>query len=110
MPPTPQAIAAKSSLLQRRATLSALRTTSERDATALGAEARSEELAESQEIADVLVQLSAQETAELREVDAALKRLELGTWGRCEVCLRHIDTRRMKARPEARTCASCAPA
>jgi RNA polymerase-binding transcription factor DksA len=40
----------------------------------------------------------------LGEVDAALARLEAGTFGRCEVCGSAIPTERLEARPTARTC------
>lgn len=103
-----QATAAKKQLLKRRAAISRLRTDNDASAATLGDEKRGEELAENDEIAGVLVLLSERESAELREVDAALKRLELGSWGRCEKCLGPIDPRRLAALPEARTCASCA--
>ncbi|MGO4596839.1 TraR/DksA family transcriptional regulator [Terrabacter sp. 2RAF25] len=40
----------------------------------------------------------------LDEVDAALARLEAGTYGRCEVCGSAIPAERLEARPTARTC------
>ncbi|NUS40647.1 MAG: TraR/DksA family transcriptional regulator, partial [Terrabacter sp.] len=40
----------------------------------------------------------------LVEVDAALERLEAGTYGRCEVCGSAIPAERLEARPTARTC------
>ena len=103
-----QATAAKKQLLQRRATISRLRTDQNADVVELGAEKRREELAQNDEISDVLVLLSERETIKLQEVDAALKRLELGTWGTCEKCGAAIDSGRMAALPEARTCNNCA--
>ena len=44
----------------------------------------------------------------VREVDAALGRLEAGTYGSCEVCARPIAPARLRARPTARTCVGCA--
>ncbi len=44
----------------------------------------------------------------LAEVDAALARLDAGTYGRCEVCGRPIDPARLEVRPTARTCVGCA--
>jgi RNA polymerase-binding transcription factor DksA len=44
----------------------------------------------------------------LGELDAAVARLDAGTYGRCEVCGRDIDPARLDARPEARTCVTCA--
>ncbi|MBO0841845.1 MAG: TraR/DksA C4-type zinc finger protein [Nocardioides sp.] len=43
----------------------------------------------------------------LAEVDAALERLEAGTYGVCERCGRRIDPERLAVRPAARTCVDC---
>lgn len=40
----------------------------------------------------------------LAGIDASLLRLELGTYGMCEVCHRPIPAARLDARPTARTC------
>ena len=40
----------------------------------------------------------------LAEIDAALKRIDKGTYGRCEVCGREIDPARLEARPWATLC------
>jgi RNA polymerase-binding transcription factor DksA len=40
----------------------------------------------------------------LEEVDAALKRLEQGTYGICEVCGKPIGAPRLEAMPAARLC------
>lgn len=40
----------------------------------------------------------------VREVDAALERVDAGTYGYCEVCGGPIDVARMDARPTARAC------
>jgi DnaK suppressor protein len=108
MPESHPETAAKQQLLQRRAAIARLRSENDAGAATLGAERRGEELAENDEISGVLVLLSERESAELGEVDAALKRIDLGTWGRCEKCQGPIDPRRLKAFPEARTCTSCA--
>lgn len=42
--------------------------------------------------------------AELDEVDAALRRVEEGTYGRCEACGRPIGEERLAAVPAARFC------
>ncbi len=44
----------------------------------------------------------------LAELDAALVRFDAADYGRCEVCGRDIDPARLDARPEARTCVTCA--
>ncbi|GEP33993.1 DnaK suppressor protein [Nocardioides szechwanensis] len=49
-----------------------------------------------------------QATQHLDEVDAALSRLDDGTYGRCEVCGNAIAAARLEVRPTARTCVACA--
>lgn len=44
---------------------------------------------------------------ELDELDAALARLEAGTWGDCERCGGPIGRQRLTALPETRTCITC---
>jgi RNA polymerase-binding protein DksA len=46
----------------------------------------------------------------LAEVDAAMERLEAGTYGTCERCGEPIGEDRLEARPVARTCIGCASA
>jgi len=46
----------------------------------------------------------------LAEVRAALKRVEAGTFGRCESCAQPIARARLKALPYARYCIDCARA
>ena len=43
----------------------------------------------------------------LAEIDAALERLEAGTYGVCETCGRPIVPGRLEVRPTARTCVGC---
>lgn len=52
-------------------------------------------------------ELRAAEARELLEVDAALERLDLGTYGRCERCGGAIGALRLHAMPSARLCVSC---
>jgi DnaK suppressor protein len=52
--------------------------------------------------------LIGQATNRLAEIDAALARLDAGTYGTCEVCGQPIGTARLEARPAARTCINCA--
>ena len=49
-----------------------------------------------------------QARAHLVEVDAALARLEAGTYGTCERCGQPVAPARLQARPVARTCVGCA--
>jgi DnaK suppressor protein len=44
----------------------------------------------------------------LAELDAALQRLDGGTYGVCERCLRPIPAERLAVRPTALTCVGCA--
>ncbi len=46
--------------------------------------------------------------AELVEVEAALRRLDDGSYGRCVVCGDEIAAARLHARPAATTCIRCA--
>lgn len=43
----------------------------------------------------------------MREIDAALERIERGTYGSCESCGKAIGDERLDARPVARLCVSC---
>ena len=43
----------------------------------------------------------------LADVDAALARLDAGSYGRCERCGRQIPVARLEARPTARTHVTC---
>jgi RNA polymerase-binding transcription factor DksA len=51
--------------------------------------------------------LARQAEAQLAETDAALSRLEAGTYGVCTRCGRAIPATRLEARPTARTCVTC---
>ena len=44
----------------------------------------------------------------LAQVEAALERLDEGTYGRCTVCGRPIPDERLEVRPTATTCVGCA--
>lgn len=46
--------------------------------------------------------------ARVEEVDAALARLDAGSYGVCEGCGLPIAAGRLEARPTARTCVACA--
>lgn len=45
---------------------------------------------------------------QLRQLDAAGRRLDDGTYGRCERCGQPISAGRLSARPTATTCIDCA--
>jgi DnaK suppressor protein len=42
--------------------------------------------------------------AELGDLDAALRKVEEGTYGTCEICGNEISPERLEARPGSRTC------
>jgi len=42
--------------------------------------------------------------AELGDLDAALRKVEEGTYGTCEICGNEISLERLEARPGSRTC------
>lgn len=44
----------------------------------------------------------------IEEINAALERIERGTFGRCEACGREIPRRRLDVLPHARHCVPCA--
>jgi RNA polymerase-binding transcription factor DksA len=46
--------------------------------------------------------------ARLREVNAALERVDHGIYGRCEECAQEISIDRLRAVPYARKCVKCA--
>ncbi len=50
-----------------------------------------------------------QAESHLVEVDAALARIEAGSYGTCERCGRAIPAGRLDARPVARSCVDCPP-
>jgi DnaK suppressor protein len=52
--------------------------------------------------------LARQARHHLDEIDAAVARLEAGTYGTCEQCGTPIGEERLAARPAARTCLRCA--
>ena len=52
--------------------------------------------------------LVSQARVRLAEIDAALARLNDGTYGNCGACGRSINEARLAARPETRACIDCA--
>ena len=57
--------------------------------------------------ADRIDRMSDNERAQLAIVEAALERLDSGTWGWCVVCGRPMDEARLRAAPEALRCVEC---
>lgn len=57
--------------------------------------------------ARLLADLTERERAEVAEIDAALARIERGTYGTCLACGAPVEPGRLKAIPEARLCLAC---
>jgi DnaK suppressor protein len=53
------------------------------------------------------MQLRNRETFTLSRINDALRRIDEGTFGRCETCDEYIELRRMQARPTTTLCISC---
>jgi len=51
--------------------------------------------------------LSEKERDKLREISEALKRIDEGVYGKCVVCGKSIDEKRLVAIPEAKKCIVC---
>lgn len=56
---------------------------------------------------EILFELSDNERQILRDIDAALRKMEKGTYGLCEHCKKPIEKKRIKALPSARYCMVC---
>jgi RNA polymerase-binding transcription factor DksA len=56
---------------------------------------------------EVDVQLAASARMVLADVEAALKRMDDGSYGTCQLCRRLIDRQRLVIVPQARYCARC---
>ena len=57
---------------------------------------------------EVLEALGAQDLAEIRQIDAALRRIEDGTYGICVKCGEEISQARLEALPATPFCKVCA--
>jgi len=57
---------------------------------------------------ETLVALDREVTAELREIERALRRIEDGTYGICTGCKETVDEPRLQAVPFASLCIDCA--
>lgn len=67
--------------------------------------------AEDESLADLLVDVNlaeaGREIQEIREIEDALRRMGLGTYGRCVRCKRPIERRRLDAFPSVPRCMVC---
>jgi len=53
------------------------------------------------------LQLKNRETFTLSRINDAIRRIDEGTYGRCESCDEYIELRRLQARPTTTLCISC---
>ena len=67
-----------------------------------------EETAQKEKMSQGLEQLSEQELREVRAIDAALDKMDEGTYGICESCGKPISVERLKAIPWTEVCSRCA--
>lgn len=56
----------------------------------------------------VVSALESEAVTELAEIDAALQRIEDGTYGICVTCGEEISEQRLEVRPESHECVECA--
>jgi DnaK suppressor protein len=56
---------------------------------------------------EIALSLTSTESRQLGEVADALKRIEDGTYGKCERCQKEIPRKRLEAFPAARYCIEC---
>ncbi len=56
---------------------------------------------------EILFELSDNERKILSDIEAALRKMEKGTYGYCEHCKKPIEKKRIKALPSARYCMAC---
>lgn len=68
----------------------------------------SEEQAQERENDDVLNGLLEEAQGQLGRIAAALRKIDEGTYGRCEECGEPIDPRRLESVPDASLCIDCA--
>jgi DnaK suppressor protein len=56
---------------------------------------------------ELLFELSDNERQTLDAIEAALRKIEVGSFGKCEGCMKPIPAPRLKAIPQARYCIQC---
>jgi len=56
---------------------------------------------------EVLMNLSETQRSRVRDIDAALERMDQGVYGLCMRCEEEIPARRMEVRPFSRYCVDC---
>jgi DnaK suppressor protein len=101
-----------SQLSRRRSSLLEGLAGSQQAATAIVEERESEieENAQKDRIAGLTSRLSDRDQRTIREIDAALERIQQGTYGQCAWCEGEIRPERLRALPTATLCIDCATA
>ena len=56
---------------------------------------------------EILFELSGNSHHTISQIEAALRKIEKGIYGRCELCRQPIPKKRIKAMPFARYCVNC---
>src|SRR5947207_1874035 len=110
IPETRSAKLARKVLLTRKEQIGTLVARLQRSEDELQAVRRPDQLdrAADVEAYDVLQALQSAEAIDLAEVEAALQRMSMGTYGRCERCSGAVGEQRLCAVPQARFCMGCA--
>jgi len=110
MPATPSEAEIRQALLERRSKLARRVTRIETDVRHQDAplDPDAEEQVVQLENDPVLGALDESGRRELGEIDAALRRLEEGSYGACVRCGKPIDAARLRVLPAASHCAKCA--
>lgn len=65
------------------------------------------DLASTEADQSLLLRLRDRENVLLKKIDKALKKIEEGDYGTCDVCGEDIDTKRLEARPVTDLCIRC---
>jgi RNA polymerase-binding transcription factor DksA len=108
MPSVPLSLQAEvaDALRRRRAMLLSLAAESEHElaSTALGNRAHRDVAVD---VARLIARLDHRDQREVSAIDAALGRLDDGSYGRCERCSGDIELPRLRAVPTARACTAC---
>jgi RNA polymerase-binding protein DksA len=63
-----------------------------------------EEWAQEEKDRDILIRLEERESAEMRRIQAALERIDDGSYGLCQICGRSIPRDRLEELPTAFRC------
>ncbi|HVO29090.1 MAG TPA: TraR/DksA C4-type zinc finger protein [bacterium] len=100
---------AKTDLLRKKARIELMRRHARDAEDSLGEEREADPLdaSASRRDAAALNAVSESEARELERIDAALRRIEDGTWGVCVDCGDSIEPQRRHALPEAAFCRTC---